>query len=51
MYICIVHVPSYSSLFSGWLIKIQLSEPDKLSDELLSEEEYHQLPEVLEDDH
>lgn len=41
----------YSSLLSGWLVKIQLSEPDKLPDDLLSEEEYHQLPEVLEDDH
>lgn len=35
----------------GWLVKIQLSEPDMLPDDLLSEEEYHQLPELLEDDH
>lgn len=35
----------------GWLVKIQLSEPDTLPDDLLSEEEYHQLPELLEDDH
>ena len=49
-----IHLASvnyYSSLFSGWLVKIQLSEPDKLPDDLLSEEEYHQLPELLEDDH
>jgi len=35
----------------GWLVKIQLSEPEKLPDDLLTEEEYHQLPELLEDDH
>ena len=51
--LCAIHVASsdYSFLFSGWLVKIQLSEPDTLPDDLLSEEEYHQLPELLEDDH
>lgn len=51
--LCAIHEASVnsSSLFSGWLVKIQLSEPDKLPDDLLSEEEYHQLPELVEDDH
>lgn len=52
-YICDIQVLSINndSLFSGWLVKIQLSEPEKLPDDLLTEEEYHQLPELLEDDH
>lgn len=38
------------SLFAGWLIKIKLEE-EKLPDDLLSEQEYNELPEVKDEEH
>ncbi len=40
---------SFCPLFTGWLIKIKLE--DDLPGDLLSEEQYHELPEVKDEEH